>query len=119
MRQAPDRLGFVAEPGQRILQIDRVELRLVDGLDRDRALDRGVERAVDGAHPALSEHAVDPVLADFRGDGHQKAGAVFMTGLAAASESVGGINGRTSLNFVPIPTAESTVILPPCSFTIL
>ena len=37
-------------------------------LDRDRAMQLRVGRAIDDAHAAAAEHAVDPVVADLRAD---------------------------------------------------
>src|SRR5262249_57950915 len=111
-RKAADRLRLVTETHQRVLQVDGVEHSLVDGLDRDLPVDGRIERPVDGAHAALTEDAVDAILADIFRCVHVVAGG----GQAASPAAAGGGDRRTTLHFLPMATAGGTAVLPPvCS----
>jgi hypothetical protein len=59
VRQAGRGPGLAAEP---VVDLGRVRRGLHD-LDRDLAVEGEVTRQVDGAHPAASEEADEPVLA--------------------------------------------------------
>src|SRR5262249_19779984 len=57
------RLGFLVEARLVFRHLARVE-RHVDGLDRDRAVEQWIARAVDDAHGALAELGDDLVAAE-------------------------------------------------------
>ncbi len=86
MIQARCGLGFLPEPPPRLLVGDAG----CEELDRDRAMELRVGRAIDDAHATAAEHGVDPIAAD------QSAGRELLrgVGLTASCAYVRWIFGR-------------------------
>ncbi len=100
MNEPSYRLGFVAEADDQLLQVDRVERRLYDCLDRDPTRNLRVETFKDRPHGPLAEHFADFIFADFlRLRHHSRSGGKFGFGRRLEGQPYGKFCTLSNLRF--------------------